>query len=156
MDVNADRSRLVVVDASVALKWHLRDEDLTKQADALLEAFERNLVDLAAPSLIEYEIVNALRSAVLKRRLSMEEARSVLRRHQKIGIKLYSFSPYTLGSLDLSAKAGCSVYDASYAVLANSLGVDLMTGDLRLVNRLMEHVTHVRWIGVFETANLNL
>jgi len=40
--------------------------------------------------------------------------------------------------------------------LANSLGADLITGDLRLVNKLMEHVTHVRWIGDFDMANLNL
>ena len=31
----------VVLDASVALKWRLRDEEATQQADALLEEFPR-------------------------------------------------------------------------------------------------------------------
>lgn len=145
--MSARLPRLVVVDASVALKWHLHDEDSTEQAYALLEACCRKQVNLSAPSLIEYEVANALRSAMLKHRLTLEEARAALIRQQRVEIKLYNFLPYSLASLDLSATAACSVYDASYAALANSLGADFITGDLRLVNKLMGHIPNVHWIG---------
>lgn len=154
MDANTDRPRLVVVDANIALKWHLRDEDCTDQAFEILQACYRNLIDLAAPSLIEYEIVNALKSAVLRQRISMDEARAALSRQQRVEIKLFSFIPYSLMTLDLSARTACSVYDASYAALAISLDADFITGDIRLVRKLTGHIPHIHWIGDFSMTNL--
>ncbi len=154
MDVNADRPRLVVVDASVALKWHLHDEDSTEQAYALLEACFSEQVNLAAPSLIEFEVANALRSAVLKHRLSLEEARAALIRQQQVEMRLFNFSPYSLASLDLSSTISCSVYDAAYAVLANLLDADFITGDLRFFNKLVGQIPRVQWIGNFNGTNL--
>jgi predicted nucleic acid-binding protein len=51
----------VVIDASVALKWRLRDEEATQQADALLEDFLADKLELLTPTLFDYEIANALR-----------------------------------------------------------------------------------------------
>jgi len=50
----------VVIDASVALKWRLRDEEATQQADALLEDFLAGTLVLLTPTLFDYEIANAL------------------------------------------------------------------------------------------------
>jgi len=36
----------IVIDASVALKWRLRDEEATQQADALLEDFLAGKLEL--------------------------------------------------------------------------------------------------------------
>ena len=51
----------IVIDASAALKWRLRDEEVTQQADALLEDFLAGKLELLTPTLFDYEITNALR-----------------------------------------------------------------------------------------------
>ena len=56
----------IVIDASVALKWRLRDEEATSQADALLEDFLARKLELLTPTLFDYEIANALRVAVTR------------------------------------------------------------------------------------------
>ncbi len=68
----------VVLDASVALKWRLRDEEATQQADALLEDFLAGKLVLLTPTLFDYEIANALRVAVTRQRLSEQDGAAAL------------------------------------------------------------------------------
>ena len=68
----------VVIDASVALKWRLRDEEATLQADALLDDFLADKVALLTPTLFDYEITNALKVAVTMGRISESEARAAM------------------------------------------------------------------------------
>ena len=68
----------LVIDASVALKWRLRDEEATSQADALLDDFLAGKLELLTPTLFDYEIVNALRVAVTRQRLSEADAAAAL------------------------------------------------------------------------------
>ncbi len=44
----------LVIDASVALKWRLRDEEATSQADALLEDFLTSKLELLVRSLLDH------------------------------------------------------------------------------------------------------
>ena len=68
----------LVIDASVALKWRLRDEEATSQADALLDDFLADKLALLTPTLFDYEIANALRVAVSRQRLSEPDAAAAL------------------------------------------------------------------------------
>ena len=68
----------LVIDASVALKWRLRDEEATSQADTLLEDFLAGKLELLTPTLFDYEIANALRVAVTRQRLSEPDAAAAL------------------------------------------------------------------------------
>jgi predicted nucleic acid-binding protein len=52
----------LVIDASVALKWRWRDEEATRQADALPEDFLAGKRELLTPTLFDYAIANALRA----------------------------------------------------------------------------------------------
>ena len=67
-------AKRIVIDASVALKWRLRDEEATGQADMLLDDFLAGNLALLTPTLFDYEIANALRMAVTRQRLSEQEA----------------------------------------------------------------------------------
>ena len=71
-------AKRIVIDASVALKWRLRDEEATSQADALLDDFLAGKLELLTPTLFDYEIANALRVAVTRQRLSEQEAATAL------------------------------------------------------------------------------
>ncbi|MBU2559444.1 type II toxin-antitoxin system VapC family toxin, partial [archaeon] len=50
----------IVVDASVVAKWFL-EEVHSEMAEAIRKDYADGLLDLAAPSLLPYEVLNALR-----------------------------------------------------------------------------------------------
>lgn len=65
---------LCVVDASVVLKWFLREPD-SAAADSLLEKFLNNEADLIAPDLILVETASALwKRAIVRKEISADEA----------------------------------------------------------------------------------
>jgi hypothetical protein len=68
----------IVIDASAALKWRLRNEEATSQADALLDDFLTGKLELLTPTLFDYEVANALRVAVTRQRLSEQDAATAL------------------------------------------------------------------------------
>jgi len=70
----------IVVDASVAAKWLLRDDEHLMQADAILRAYDEGTLTLYAPREIDVEMAAVLRKAVLQRRLSAERAAASLQR----------------------------------------------------------------------------
>ncbi|MGQ9684657.1 MAG: type II toxin-antitoxin system VapC family toxin, partial [Anaerolineae bacterium] len=59
------RERLVV-DASVAAKWILRDEQDVERADAVKRRYDCGQIDLLAPGQIRVEVANAIRRAALR------------------------------------------------------------------------------------------
>jgi predicted nucleic acid-binding protein len=50
----------LVVDASVCLKWYLRDENLLEQADQLLEDWKNQRVILVQPVFVIHEFGHAI------------------------------------------------------------------------------------------------
>ena len=71
-------SGLVVVDASLAVKWLVREDD-TDKALAMLRAWYDDEVTPAAPHLLPFEVANALHRKVLRGQLSVgDSARMIL------------------------------------------------------------------------------
>src|SRR3989304_2548442 len=69
-----------VVDASIAAKWYLRDEDHVAPALALLRSYQHGNTALAAPHFIRYEIARSLLRAEQERRINEGQAASQLQR----------------------------------------------------------------------------
>jgi len=68
-----------VIDASVALKWFLTEED-SQGADVLFEGFLRGRTELLAPDVLLLEVANALwKQVVLLKRLRSQEVVSIFR-----------------------------------------------------------------------------
>lgn len=124
----------IVIDSSVALKWRLRDEEATEQADALLDDFLAGKVRLVTPTLFEYEITNALKVAVVKERLSEADALTAIADFQGYEIELFAFSTIQRSAFQLAYQYGRSVYDSAYLALAQSQGIVFYTGDKKLFN----------------------
>jgi len=55
-----ERPQVFVVDASVAVKWYVGEEDRDKALD-VREDYLEGKIDLASPALVLYELFNALR-----------------------------------------------------------------------------------------------
>jgi predicted nucleic acid-binding protein len=107
----------IVIDASVALKWRLRDEEATQQADALLEDFLASKLVLLTPTLFDYEIANALRVAVTRQRLSAQDAAAALADFAPYAIVRYDFSGIASRTFHLSGQHQRSAYDSAYMEL---------------------------------------
>jgi predicted nucleic acid-binding protein len=140
----------VVIDASVALKRHLRDEEATQQADALLEDFLAGKLALLAPMLFDYEIANALRVAVTRQRLSEQDAVAALADFAQFSIIRCDFSGISSRTFHLSGQHQRTAYDSAYMALAQARGAWFFTGDKRLFNAVGETLAWVKWLGDYQ------
>ncbi len=154
MAVTVDYSHQVVIDACVAAKWFLRDEDFVCEADQLLIDASENRILLIVPNLFDYEISNVLLTAVRGKRLTPEQAQRFLRDLQEI--KLVRIDDHSLGErwFSLARTMGSSVYDAAYVILAQSCEAHFVTGDRRLLRKITPEFPNVHWIGNYSLANI--
>lgn len=124
---------MIVVDASVAVKW-IAEENESELSDSLLSR-----VDLIAPDFMLIEVANALRRKVYEGDISAVQAKAGLR---FIGDKV-SLRSLNLGildrALDLSVDMYHPVYDCIYLALAEAERSVLATFDFELVDRATAH-----------------
>jgi predicted nucleic acid-binding protein len=134
----------VIVDASVILRAFFPDEEQA-QAQALIRDHVSGHVRLVAPTLLLYEVTNAVVQAMRRGRISGEEGETILDAFEGLGIEM---EPVTWQQmLSLAQRFDRSAYDAAYLALAEARGEPLVTGDLRLYHAARDHLDWVRWIG---------
>lgn len=115
-----------VVDASVVVKWFV-DEDESAQARLLMQDFAAQDVELHAPALLPYEVLNALRyhpGFSEERQLAAQAAL------ERFAFREYPFrGEHSRRTLHLAVSENLAIYDASYLALARELGLMLVTAD---------------------------
>ena len=133
----------VVLDACVALKWGLHEEN-TEEALALLDLWQDRLEKVVAPPIFRSEVTNVLHRRVRQGQIDVAEAREML--DSLIALVAIVEPPglyvraLTLGKeLDLS-----STYDAVYLALAESEGCQMWTADYRFLGSVKERFPQVR------------
>ena len=137
----------LVIDASVALKWFLLDEKYGDRALDLLERFVRGELDLAAPSLLVYEVINGLVIAQRKGRIAEEKVLSSISGFLNLGITFVDVAGLEARVLHFCRVYDRSAYDASYLAVAEQDSLALVTGDERLYNSTKGKAAWVKWIG---------
>lgn len=135
-----------ILDASVAIKWYLKDEPYVAEADALLTSFGEGSIALVSPQHIHYEVTNALRTAVRRGRLAEDEARLSVDKFLDLELPTVRGNNLILRGWDASHKYGCALYDGLYAGLAEMIGVPLVHADRRLHNTLNGRFDLEIWI----------
>jgi predicted nucleic acid-binding protein len=139
-------SKLVVIDASVVLKWLFDDEECVSQAIMLRDDFYlRETIRIMAPRLLAYELVNGIVVAARKKRIPQDKATEALNDLLALNIELREIEP--LLSLELAFRYNLSAYDAAYLALAKSEKCELWTGDKVLYKAVKEDPSAVKWIG---------
>lgn len=136
-----------VVDASVILKWYLLDEAHGEQAVALLQQCADRELEILAPSLLTYELLNGLVIAGRRARLDQDTISLSFNGFMSLGIRFYDISLFADKTLHYCQMYNCSVYDSSYLALAEQEGADLITADERLFNAVQKDLPWIRWIG---------
>ena len=139
----------VVVDASVAFKWLVEEENSDK-ATALTRLWDDEGAQLAAPPLLPFEVANALHRRVLRGELSVEVAGGLMQDLMSLGLVLHDTPNLHVRALELASQLDQgAIYDAHYLALAESLGCELWTADERFYRAAGSGVDNLRWIGDF-------
>jgi predicted nucleic acid-binding protein len=124
----------IVIDASVLVKWYVQESDSDK-ALLLRDMHVNGEVQLAAPVLILYESLNALKYSGL---FSGKEIKDVALSILNYGIVLYAPDRKTTElTIDAAEKNNITAYDGSYLGLASSLDSEFITADQKLIDRLV-------------------
>lgn len=137
----------IVIDASVILKWYLVDEEDSQKAIGLLQLYIADELEILAPSLLEYEVINGLIIAQRRGRIKEEKLRTATEGLLNLEIKLITLSFISQGILHYSKIYNCSAYDASYLAVAENNGIPLITADERLYNTVKKDLKWVKWLG---------
>ena len=137
----------VVVDASVAVKWHLTSETDAQVSGHVLAAYTRGVLGLHAPQHIHYEVPSAITIASRGRqpRLSVDEARTAIDEFLGIRITLHSDDVLVRDAFELAQQHGCAFYDGLYVALAQRMGLPFVTADRKLYE-LVRLLPGVVWI----------
>ncbi|MCI0420742.1 MAG: type II toxin-antitoxin system VapC family toxin [Acidobacteria bacterium] len=143
---------IVVLDASVALKWSFTDEEAASEAVALLDDFVEGRVNLIAPTLFTYEIVSAIHVAINRRRIKESDGISAIRSIMGLEIGLRAFEDLVDETFRLSRRYSLSPYDGAYLALASKAQAEFLTGDRRLFNAISKRISWIRWIGDYQPA----
>jgi predicted nucleic acid-binding protein len=132
-----------VVDASVAIKLYV-EEDLSEEATRFLKgSYSRFYV----PDFLFLECSNILLKYCRKSSLSLEAAQEHLYRLQRLRFLPVRVPPFLALVIRLASQHELTSYDASYATLARSLAIPLVTADEKMIRKLKGSDVDVRWLG---------
>jgi predicted nucleic acid-binding protein len=142
-------SDTVVVDANLALKWVLLEEDSSLSL-LLLDKWTDEGKTVIAPALFAYEVTNILYRQSVTDKLTYDEARRGLEKLFSLEVQL-KFSLYE----EVSAQAMefaqrfhlPATYDAHYLALAYKEQCECWTADRRLWTAVKRELTWVHWLG---------
>jgi predicted nucleic acid-binding protein len=147
-------SNVVVVDASIAIKWTINEPD-SSTALALLANWTDKGIEVLAPALLAYEVTNALYRRVRKGYLPFDDARRGL---IEVIFKVVEFdfpenSDFNMRAMELGQQFGLpAAYDSYYLALAESKECELWTADTRLWNSTRGKLAWLRWLGDYPTS----
>lgn len=117
---------IVVVDASVVIKWYL-DEVHTTEAEHLLD----DRFELHAPELLVPEFGNILWKKCRQEEIEANEAQMALKLFEKQSVALHPHTSLLKTALLGAIETGQPVYDWTYLSLALSLACPFVTADRR-------------------------
>ena len=124
---------MIVVDASVVMKWLMPRESHAESAFAIRQGHIEGREPCACPELLLYEVADAL---ITKSRLPVEEALAglaLMLNDELVRYPLEEADPDV--AMRVARERGLSLYDAAYVALAKQLGCTLVTADRQLYQR---------------------
>lgn len=122
---------MLVIDASVAIKWFV-EEELADEATELL----REATSFYAPDLIIPEVTNVAWRKLVLGQISRAQAEEIAKVIHRGPVKIIPSSSLHVRARGIAIEAQHSVYDCLYLALAERLGTVMITADRRLERKL--------------------
>jgi predicted nucleic acid-binding protein len=122
---------LLVVDASVVIKWFIPEGDLEAARELRASG-----AGFAAPDLMFVESANILWKLVRRGEIKPRRAIEVIDEIVAAPFVTHANRSLARDAIDLALTTGLSAYDASYVALAIRLDTLCVTADQRLVRKL--------------------
>jgi predicted nucleic acid-binding protein len=123
---------MICIDASILLRLFLQESEESPIAAQWRSWHEQNQT-LVAPTLLFYEVANALRRYVVHKELLAEEAAEILDAAMACDIRLFGDDIIHRQALSMAERFALnSTYDAHYLVVAEQVGAEFWTADRRL------------------------
>jgi len=127
------RESLKVLDASIVLKWFLKEQDSNKAIKLKSDIINGELIAIA-PDLILYELANALR---YKKGYDPESVSEAINAIIDLDMEIIVPTENLLKeSAVISFKKDISMYDAIYVALAKETGYKFITADQKLYQNI--------------------
>ena len=137
----------MVVDASVAVKWLLEEEN-SDRAVRLAHGWSREGTTAVAPYLLSAEVCNALHRRVTEGSLSGQQAITLFETLTLARISLVEPPRLHTRAMELADNLRQrAVYDSHYLALAELLDCEMWTADERFYRAAVARFPRVRWIG---------
>lgn len=118
-----------VLDASVFVRAAVQRSTGSRE---WLDAVEADELDGHVPELVYAEVASSLVKYVRSGAMSASDAVATLDTVAGFPLHTHRLSDLASGALSLAVDTGLSAYDCCYAVLAELLGIPLVTADRRL------------------------
>ena len=136
--------RLLVVDSSVVTKWFLVEEGSDLAAE-VRNGFATRRLGLAVPTLLFYEVLNALRFSGAFGEADLAKAARSLSKYR---FEVWRPMGALLGDAGrVALREGITVYDAFYVALAQRKGSKLLTEDGELLEKFPALTLSLRRFG---------
>ena len=133
---------IVVVDASVITKWFVQEE-YSINALKLRNDYVNRLIDIAAPELLPFEVINSLRYNPEFGEKDIKESAKAL---EKYSLWLFPIrGRLAEKTIENAFIYGITIYDSSYLSLADLESKTLYTADEKLLAKLKDNpsVRHI-------------
>lgn len=142
----ADRE--VVVDSNVALNFVLVTNPYHRKARTFFEDCARSGTLLLAPPLYECEVDSAIRSQLLRGYLNPEAAQAAQALLDALPVEIVNDATFRRRSREIAELARQStVYDATYAALAELRGCSFWTADEAFYQATHAALSFVKFLG---------
>ncbi|MCX8183754.1 MAG: type II toxin-antitoxin system VapC family toxin [Crenarchaeota archaeon] len=134
----------VVSDASVVVKWFIQEKE-SEKALKLRDMHVSGQLEIAAPQLLFFEVLNALKSSNL---FSEEELKTAANSLLNYRVELHPLNKKLAEkTVEIAFKTGLTIYDAAYVALAVELDTVLYTADGKIVETADgEYSGHVLYV----------
>lgn len=135
------------VDANLVIRLIADPKDVVVRQ--MWEQWSADSRQVAAPTLLHYEVSNALYRYRQAGMMSASAVRLALRAALALPVQLYGEPELDVRALDLADRFSLpAAYDAHYLALAEWLGAEFWTADRRLAGAVQDELPWVRLVDV--------
>lgn len=130
------RAEKIVIDASVVTKWFSEEEDTAKAVQYKGRHVDGS-IELVAPTLLLYEVANALN---YKPDFTEKDVKNSISALIDLSLSIELPTKEVMEkAVSIARKHDLSIYDSSYIALAESLDIKMVTADGKLWEKMDKH-----------------